>query len=163
MRRFLLTVSALALLSLPAIAQDPWTPEEWRAGMRKLEQTRYAFTGVAFALWFSTSLETDCSVSENFSVEVIKEPEHGTVDIVPAKGFPGYLKGNERAKCNEMKVEGYNTVYRSNVGYTGDDTLSIVEIYSSGYARELTVHLKVRKSKATKGADAIPLPPVRVR
>jgi len=156
--RKLALVIALALSSPSALSQQ-WTDDETRAGMKKVDQTRFTSSGKPLTLFFMASLNLDCSPSEDYQFELTKEPEHGTVDFVPDFANPSYAKDNPRAKCNDKKVEGHLLRYQSNGGYTGMDSFTVLEVFPQGWARETTFHMNVRPIKS-KGcaADAIEVP-----
>jgi hypothetical protein len=42
---------------------------------------------------------------------VLKYPEHGTIELIPADGPANFPKENKRSKCNGKKVKGINVIY----------------------------------------------------
>src|SRR5262245_47803426 len=140
------TLSLLTLLSTAALSEQPWTDEENRAGIKKQDGTRYVPSGKSIALSFLIALRPDCSINEEYQFELIKEPEHGTVEFTPEWRNTSFSKENVRAKCNEKKSEGHVLSYRSASGYVGTDSFTLLEL-AGGWAWETTYHLNVRPSK----------------
>src|SRR5215467_1260749 len=97
----------------------------------------------------SQSRLLDCSIVEGWAFEIIKQPEHGTAEIVPTTAFPTYPKENPRHKCNEHKIDALMLTYKPNTGYKGPDSFTYVEIAPSGYAFEKTYRFNVRAIPAT--------------
>ena len=104
LRRLLLTTLALALLSSAAPAAEQWTEEEQTSGVKKMEMVRYAFAGQKMKLQLLVAMNPDCSVVEGWAFEIIKQPEHGTAEIVPTSAFPTFPKENPRYKCKNTST-----------------------------------------------------------
>jgi len=149
-KKLLLTTIALGLLTSVAFTAEykPWTEEEQASGIRKLEVVRYAFAGQKMRLRQIYALDLDCTSTE-WSFEIIKQPEHGTAEIVPQSFYPTYPKDNPRFRCNEQKIEGHVLIYTPNKGYKGPDSFVYQEINSYGLAWETTYNLNVRSVPAT--------------
>jgi hypothetical protein len=149
MRRLLLAVLAIGLLSSTTLANEEWTEEETNAGVKKMEFVRYAFAGVTMKLQYLYALDLDCSTFDGYEYEITKRPEHGTAEIVTQTFFPMYPKGNPRFRCNENKVDGFMLTYTPKVGYKGPDSLTYTMIGPSGLAWEKTYNFNVRSAPAT--------------
>jgi len=153
----MLLASAVMLAVIGNVsAAEKWTDEESAAGLKKTELTRYAFAGYKMNLAFLVSLNIDCSVVEIYQASIVKEPEHGTAEIAPHTDFASYAKENPRSKCNETKVAGEVLSYKAKDGYHGPDSLTVLEIFPSGFARETTFNLNVRAIKPTRSAGPLP-------
>jgi hypothetical protein len=106
---FTLSMAILLALALtiahatPAAAQEEPTKEELRAGLRRVEQTRYVRGGKQLNLGSLTAINPNCTVLESDNT-ITKEPEHGTATIDVSEHFPNFSKGNIRAKCNDKKL-----------------------------------------------------------
>src|SRR5262249_30969020 len=161
-----LALAMVLLASTSVLAAEQWTDDEMTSGVKKIEYVRYAFAGQKMKLQLLTAMDLDCSVVDGWAFEIIKQPEHGTVEIVPTTAFPTFPKENPRYKCNEHKVESQLLTYKPNAGYKGPDSFTYLEISPSGYAFEKTYRFNVRSLPATttgpkqRGAEAIPLPEV---
>jgi len=142
------SVAMLAVVA-SANADDTWTNEEILAGVKKQDVVRYAFAGNKMSLSNLFSMNMDCSIAEGWVYEIIKQPEHGTAEIVPTSIFPTWSKDNLRSKCNEHKVDAHVVTYTAKVGYKGPDRFTYVEIGPNGLAWETTFHLNVRPVPAT--------------
>jgi hypothetical protein len=117
--------------------------------VKKVEYVRYAFAGQKMKLQLLSAMDMDCSIIEGWAFEIIKQPEHGTAEIVPTTAFPTYPKENPRHKCNEHKIDALMLTYKPNTGYKGPDSFTYVEIAPSGYAFEKTYRFNVRAIPAT--------------
>src|SRR5262249_41714509 len=145
--KILLAVTAVGLLSSTAFAADfKWSPEELEAGLKRVEIVRYAFAGVPVKVNTYNYLNVDCSPTEGWHVEIIKQPEHGTVEIVKTEFFTTFAKDNPRHKCNETKSAGVAITYKADNGYAGKDQFTFLDVNATGFASEFTYILNVRSS-----------------
>jgi hypothetical protein len=71
----------------------------------------------------------------DIEVRKTSEPDHGTIEIVPAQGFGSWPKENPRSKCNDKKLPGLNLNYKSAQGYHGSDAFDILVMYPNGFAK----------------------------
>jgi CheY-like chemotaxis protein len=130
-----------ALLSSQAYAQTEWTPEESKAGIRKVEQTRYVRAGKQFS-GSLTFVNTACVVLDADHT-VTKEPEHGTVTIDIIEHHTNFSKDSARAKCNEKKVRGHVLQYKANAGYAGTDAFEVLSISQTGHATRYVITVNI--------------------
>jgi hypothetical protein len=144
-----LAIAIVLLASTSVLAAEQWTEEEQTSGVKKVEYVRYAFAGQKMKLQLLSAMDMDCSIIEGWAFEIIKQPEHGTAEIVPTTAFPTYPKENPRHKCNEHKIDALMLTYKPNTGYKGPDSFTYVEIAPSGYAFEKTYRFNVRAIPAT--------------
>jgi hypothetical protein len=147
--RLLLCTAALLALIVPANAealQSTTTKKEayFNAGIKLEEITRYVVSGKSIVLYFEHALNEECSPGE-FDVRVLKQPEHGTIELVPATGPAKFRKDNPRSKCNGKKVKGINIVYKSSSGYIGEDIAHVVTFAETGFAFETHWTFKVMR------------------
>jgi hypothetical protein len=147
MKSFLLTVLACGLLLSPASAQDK-TPAEWADvptdGAIKKRYTSIVASGHKTRIGFFGSLHADCTPKGDIPFRVIKQPEHGTVEIAPAVGFSNYGKEYSAYECNRQKVRGVGVNYRSAKKYIGADELNILFFFPDGMAWEVHYDVNVR-------------------
>ena len=69
-----------------AAAQDP---EAFvKVGLRKYDLTRHVPTGTSRTIWFAYAANPDCTSQETIDIRTTKEPEHGTVEVVPGRSRP---------------------------------------------------------------------------
>lgn len=143
--KFLITVSAFGLLVSVAKAQEPTKEEasEASAGMKKVEATRHVPSGAKRTIYFLSGANPDCSPYEGIEVRKTKEPEHGTIEVVPSDGFPNFAKENARFKCNDKKIRGLKVNYKSSGDYVGPDGFVLFVMYPDGFAREINMHVSV--------------------
>jgi hypothetical protein len=170
MLKSILLASAIALGVVGnASAADKWTDEETSAGLKKIERTRYALSGSPLRLQFLYALNSDCSFIDGYQFAIIKEPDHGTAEIVPYTAFPSFAKDNPRFKCNEQQIQGHALIYKPNDNYEGPDSFTFLDLTPSGFAQETTYTFNVRafkgKLKPAVKADGegVPLPPVTIQ
>jgi len=170
MLKSILLASAIALAVVGnASAADKWTDEETSAGLKKVEHTRYALSGSPLRLQFLYALNPDCTFIDGYQFAIIKEPEHGTAEIVPHTAFPIFAKDNPRFKCNEQQIQGQALIYKPDDNYEGPDSFTFLNLTPSGFAQETTYTFNVRAFKgkpkpAVKAeGEGVPLPPVTIR
>jgi hypothetical protein len=90
---FTLSMAILLALALtiahatPAAAQEEPTKEELRAGLRRVEQTRYVRGGKQLNLGSLTAINPNCTVLESDNT-ITKEPEHGSTSNVSVPTYP---------------------------------------------------------------------------
>src|SRR5262245_61387240 len=124
MKNLLLAVLAFGLCSSSAFAQE---------GLEKKQYTRVVGSGSNQRIGFYTALDPDCTSQGLVTIRVVKQPEHGAIEITPANSFPGYPKENIRAKCNDHKVRGMQINYRSAEKYVGSDVLDLLVLFPHGF------------------------------
>jgi uncharacterized NAD-dependent epimerase/dehydratase family protein len=140
MRKFLLTVCALGLLSSSAFAQEK-SPEQM---LEKQQLARVVTSGTNQRIGFFYAVNPDCSASGDVNVRVTKQPEHGTVETTAATDFPTFPKENMRARCNNRKVRGVQVNYKSAEKYVGADTLDLLVLFPAGFGQEVHLNINVR-------------------
>ena len=79
-----------------------------------------------------------------YDVKTTKEPEHGTVEIVPAENFSTFAKDNVSFKCNARKMSGFNVNYKPSEEYRGPDEFTVLVLWPNGYASEAHFKMVVR-------------------
>src|SRR5215471_18175390 len=107
MRKSLLTVCALGLLSSSAFAEEK-SPEQM---LEKQQLARVVTSGTNQRIGFFYAVNPDCSASGDVTIRITEQQEHGTVEITAATDFPTFPKGNIRARCNNQKVRGVQVNY----------------------------------------------------
>ena len=135
MKRLLLAVCAVGLLSPSAFAQE---------GLEKKQFTRVVVSGTNTRIGFFHALNPDCTASGNVNIRVTKQPEHGSAETIATTNYPNYPKENVRAKCNEHKVRGVQLNYKSAEKYVGSDELELLILFPGGYAWEVRYNIDVR-------------------
>jgi hypothetical protein len=151
MSRVLLALGAFVLLSSSALAQEKSLDELdresdriWGAeGVQKLQFARTVPSGANQRMGFFYAVNPDCTASGDINVRVIKQPEHGKVEITSTSHFPGFSKESNRYKCNQHKVKGVLVSYKPEK-YVGEDAFDILIMYPDGYAREVHYDMSVR-------------------
>jgi hypothetical protein len=123
-------------------------PEEGRIfgreGLRKENFTRVVPSGENRRIGFFYHLTPDCAQAGPVIVRVMKEPEHGKIEVVTVNDYPHYGKENIRSKCNAHKVKGHEIKYKSEAKYVGDDTADILVLWHTGFAWEIRYDISVR-------------------
>ena|SRR5437868_6708024 len=155
MTRLLLCTATIIALTASYAGAEPLTKKElndkkeanenWmKHGIRIQELTRYVISGKSIILYFEHALNEECSPGE-FDVRVLKYPEHGTIELIPADGPANFPKDNKRSKCNGKKVKGINVIYKSSPGYAGPDVAHVISYAESGSAIETHYRLNVAR------------------
>ncbi len=145
--KYVFAAVAILLVS-PAFAQDSTlgrlqTDEDWhKQGVKIHEATRHVISGKSIILYFEHALDSNCTQGE-FDARILKYPEHGTIELVPATGRANFPKENIRSKCNGQKVKGINIIYKSSPKYAGPDTAYVMTFAESGFAVETRWKLNV--------------------
>jgi hypothetical protein len=144
MSKFLLTVCAFGLFFSSALAEeksleqlDRESSRIWGAeGLQRLQLARTVPSGTNQRIAFVTSLNPDCTSEGDINVRVIKQPEHGKVEIASTAHFPSFSKESNRYKCTQHKVKGVLVNYKAEK-YVGEDVFDLLIIYPGGFAREV--------------------------
>jgi|SRR6516162_1472042 hypothetical protein len=119
--------------------------EDWvKYGIKIQELARYVISGKSIVLYFEHGVDLNCSPGE-FNIRVLKYPEHGTVEFVPADGPAAFPEDNPRSKCNGKKVKGIKIIYKSSPEYTGPDVIHLISYAESGLALETHWKLNVAR------------------
>lgn len=74
---------------------------------------------------FYYSLNPDCSTVGEIDARVIKQPQNGSVEVVPGTGFTSFAENNERHACNMKASPGVRVTYVSNDGFVGNDAFEV--------------------------------------
>jgi opacity protein-like surface antigen len=166
MKRFVFAALALALLSSPVSAAqwteeelknapEKWTPQEMTSGTKKYEFTRHVLSGSATNLVFLVPLNLSCGTRGGYEIQITKEPEHGTAEVVSATEFyKAPPDNNTFAHCNGKKVNGIAVTYKSTNGYQGADDLEVLELGPLGFAVERIIHVNVH-GRTGKAASSL--------
>jgi hypothetical protein len=107
--KFFGTVTVFACLALlvafSALAADPneWSQEEREAGVKVQEFTRFIKPGHSLS-WGVGFFHPDCTLIEDSTPTISKQPNHGTATIEMQMRFPYFPKDSSNAKCNDKKI-----------------------------------------------------------
>ena len=132
MIRFLAFGMAVSLSSSVVAAQ---TTVYSRAAARSGEPARVAY-------YFTVSV--DCKVS-SLPISVAAAPAHGVAVVKESR-----VKTKRAKRCGEVEGPTNILYYKSNVGYTGDDTLTYRVTNSSGKSQQHVVVIKVSSGSGNK-------------
>ncbi len=89
------------------------------------------------------ALAPDCSALGQVEAKIVSGPEHGVVQITKGTAFPNYAPGDPPYVCNARRSPATLITYRSEVGFTGEDTASMQIFFPDGRAPTLLVHIAV--------------------
>lgn len=64
--------------------------------------------------------------------------------VGPGMHYNAYAPGNPRSACNHRKLPATIITYRSNAGFTGQDSFVVEEIFPTGTAIKQRFNLEVR-------------------
>jgi hypothetical protein len=107
-------------------------------------QARIVLNGQTLKVDSYGYLEPDCSSIGKTTVQVIRAPEHGSVEVKFAMDFPRFAKENIRAHCNTKRAPATQIFYTPSRGYTGPDSFQIEAIFPDGRTRTSTYRLDMR-------------------
>ena len=125
MIRFLAFGMAVSLSSFVVAAE---TTVYSKAAARSGEPARVAY-------YFTVS--ANCKVS-SLPISVAAAPAHGVAVVKESR-----VKTKRAKRCGEVEGPTNILYYKSNVGYTGDDTLTYKVTNSSGKSQQHVVQIKV--------------------
>ena len=125
MIRFLVFGMAVSLSSFVVAAE---TTVYSKAAARSGEPARVAY-------YFTVS--ANCKVS-SLPISVAAAPAHGVAVVKESR-----VKTKRAKRCGEVEGPTNILYYKSNVGYTGDDTLTYKVTNSSGKSQQHVVQIKV--------------------
>ena len=141
MNKVLLTVCAFWLLLSPAFAEENSPKQYPEEHPLEGQEKRVVASGITQRIDFYAALNPDCSAIGDVNVRVTKQPEHGTVESLPATDYP--QKENIRSKCNDHKVRGLQVNYKSAEKYVGSDELELLVLFP-GFAWKVRYNIDVR-------------------
>jgi hypothetical protein len=133
----------LSVLATSTIHASEWTKDEIASGLRKMELTRYAPSGIKQRVSFTFSVNLDCTAIGNVVIRTLDGPQHGTIQFETGEEFANFNDG-KYAKCNDKKIPGILIYYQSNDGYIGPDVFKILVIQPTGLAFESNIKMIVR-------------------
>ena len=107
-------------------------------------QNLTAASGKPLKLNFSNTTNPDCSSEGETVVRLTQTPQHGRVTISKASDFPSFPEGNVRRECNKRRVAGTKTMYVSERGYRGTDTVAIEIVFANGRTARRFYTISVR-------------------
>lgn len=88
--------------------------------------------GTSARLDFLAAINPDCTPSGNTpTVRVLRQPQHGSLDVAPAQDYPSFARGNARFGCNKTRVSGTLLTYRPQADFQGTDDL-VYEVFTAG-------------------------------
>jgi hypothetical protein len=95
-------------------------------------------------IFFTDTINPDCSVSGTTTIRVTQAPQHGTARIAKTSEFPTFVASNLRSVCNTRRVGGSSAFYTSQRGYVGTDFVSLEIISSRGGLAKRNYTINVR-------------------
>ncbi|WP_454818860.1 hypothetical protein [Labrys neptuniae] len=88
--------------------------------------TRDAKSGLDANVYGAFQVSPEClTFGPPPSVKIVVPPRHGTAAVIQTKGHTSYPSTNPRFKCNSRLTPMTDVIYRSQAGFTGDDTLKV--------------------------------------
>lgn len=84
-----------------------------------------ASSGKPLRVVFASAEKPDCTFAGMPVIHLVKDPAHGRIQIQTEKGHPNFDADNPRRFCNEWRIKGLGVYYTSDVGYVGDDLVTL--------------------------------------
>jgi hypothetical protein len=100
---------------------------------------------VTATVHFAFSLRDDCSVEGAPTLQIDREPEHGTARIVQRTDFPNVTATGASAPCADKKVTGIALEYTPMKTYEGYDYLEFRTLTKSGALTLYMTQIAVEK------------------
>ena len=129
MRRVMMAASLLAGLAM---------------SMSAAKADFYTTGGHKVKLFFTASVNPDCTNAGTSTVRITKAPEHGRVSVTQTREFGFFRESNPRSACNRRRVSGVGIYYTAQRGYSGYDTVAFEVYYHNGSRRSATANIQVR-------------------
>src|ERR1700691_1998786 len=103
-------------------------------GDQSMSTHQTPLSGASQPIWHLYSLRPDCSSDEMPSVEVLKAPSHGSIEVQNVESFSAYPSTNLRYECNKRKSPMASAVYTPENGFLGIDRFLLRGTFASGYS-----------------------------
>ena len=135
---------ALRACARAGVACQPYAVDDavvWAQPAAARTAVKTVQAGVPTLLGAFFELNPDCSPRELPRVDVTAPPAHGTAIAVPRAAHPAFPANSPFAACNGAPAQATGLTYTAAVGYSGSDTLDIVEITATG--RRQTIHISL--------------------
>jgi TonB family protein len=112
------------------------------------------FSGTSQTIWYLYSLHPDCISGGLPSVEVIKTPSHGSIQVGNVESFPAYPSTNQRYECNKRKSPMVSAVYTPEKTFVGSDKFVLRGTFASGnsMAKEYVVTIEASQPNTLQQA-----------
>ena len=123
--RVILVACVFAILSSGCVS----TPKNNAASMPIQKTT---FSGAVQPVYQFYYLNADCTPIGLPTIEVVKAPSHGSIQVENVEGFTGYPSTNQRYECNKQKSPVVAAAYISEKDFVGTDIFTLKGIYPSG-------------------------------
>lgn len=121
------------------------TPQNNAASMPIQKTT---FSGTVQSVYHFYSLNADCTPNGLPTIEVVKAPSHGSIQVENVEGFTEYPSTNQRYECNKQRSPIVAAAYISEKAFVGTDIFTLKGIFPSGdtSTKEFLVSVKDPKS-----------------
>jgi TonB family protein len=140
--RIILVACVFAILNNGCVS----TPQNNAASMPIQKTT---FSGTVQAVYQFYSLNADCTPNGSPTVEVLKAPSHGSIQVENVEGFTGYPSTNQRYECNKQKSPIVAVAYISEKAFVGTDIFTLKGIFPSGNTTTKEFVVSVEDPKST--------------
>ena len=139
--RIILVACVSAMLNSGCVG----TPQNNAASMPIQKTT---FSGTVQPVYQFYSLNADCTPNGLPTIEVVKAPSHGSIQVENVEGFTGYPSTNQRYECNKRKSPIVAATYISEKAFVGTDMFTLKGIFPWGdtMTKEFVVSVKDPKS-----------------
>ena len=139
------SLGAAAAPARPAPAAGPvLTPTARLAAARTISTTKTTRAGAVLSLASPQALAPDCTSLGQVDAKVMLPPDHGTIHIEHGSAFSNFVPGDPPFACNARKSPATLITYRSEPGFSGEDTASVQVFFPDGRAPTLVFHISVR-------------------
>jgi hypothetical protein len=124
--------------------KGPPTPPARAGGARQILEVTVR-PDVTATVHFAFSLKDDCSVQDVPTLQIDRQPEHGTARVVPRTDFPNITATGASGPCADRKVTGVALEYTPVKTYEGYDYLEFETLTKSGALTIYKTQIAVEK------------------
>jgi TonB family protein len=122
-----------------------------------------AQSGAPIEIEYWYTVNPDCTSRGDVKIRVTTAPRHGTLEFLDGWGYSSFPADNLRDTCNRRGVTGTHAYYRSEPGFTGQDSVSTKVLYPDGMVAYETWNIAVWPTPAKRIAAPEPVYPESFR
>lgn len=105
--------------------------------------TKTVASGVRSTVFFSLTMNRDCSSPGLGSIQIRQQPSHGLAEVVTEGEHVSAPPSNPFAACDGRVIPALKVKYASATGFTGTDSLSILVTTARGDVSKMDLFITV--------------------
>lgn len=91
-----------------------------------------------------TAINPDCTSLGPIGVNLVVAPQGGEVRVGEGRRYMAFVPANPRSACNRRKIPATFVLYRSQPGFTGQDSFVVEVVFPNGTAQRARITVNVR-------------------